>query len=101
MDRALTKKGTCGEDGNNERLAGGGQLEVLFLWVEDTEGVEPISHRSNTGDSARVVSKEDTTKGGETDHGNTDSIALWRRCTNAGTARSWTAWHRGCGWVED
>ena len=54
---------------------------------------EPVFHGGDASDGARIVSEKDATECGESDHGNTDNVALWRRCANAGAGGSGTAWH--------
>ena len=90
----LTEESTGREDGYDERLLGGVQGPAnRGILVSVTECPEPVFHGGYARAGARVVSEKDATEGGESDHGNTDGIALWCRCANAGAGGSGTAWH--------
>lgn len=74
-DGLLTKEGACGEDGDDEGLAGGVDV-VGAVGVVVAKGAEPVVHLDDAGDGACVVAVEDTAKGGEGGHGDACSLAL-------------------------
>ena len=99
-DATLTEEGTGGEDGDDERLLARGEVEaegMVGAVGRVTKGAEPVVHLHETGDGTGVVTEEDTTKGGEADHGNTSEAVLWSGGADTGTGGCWTTRHCGRG----
>ncbi len=58
-----------------------------------TEQLEPIFHSDDTRDSTGIVTKEDTTEGGEANHQDANKAVLVGGGTDACAGGGWSTWH--------
>lgn len=58
-----------------------------------TELPEPVVHLDDARDRTGIIAKEDTAEGSESDHGDTDDIALRGRAAYSSSRDSRTTWH--------
>lgn len=72
-----TEESTDGEDRDDQRLGGRGDVETAGVsGTGVSELPEPGIHFLDSTDHTSVITEEDTTKGAECDHEDTNELAL-------------------------
>jgi hypothetical protein len=82
-----TEESTGGQDGDDEGLLGGGN-GARSGGVGFAKGTQPILHGLDTGDDTGIITKEDTTEGGE------EGLQRRRWSESGGDQVLWRKWRR-------
>lgn len=98
-----TEESTGGQDGDDEGLLGGGD-GARSGGVGFAKGTQPILHGLDTGNDTGIITKEDTTEGGEEGLQRETVVRIWGETRCYGESgdeqrehqpkRSWARWHR-------